>query len=517
MIIQCDKLLSLTNVSNMIYIVNSTKHSLFKILFCTHPWCYYSADYVSTTNITLHQSFSFFGFDEWYNTKMSIVLKSRRFLVSGSYCRLLSLLFFSQFVFPILCNRTRSRSPRWHQKICKFTQSLLYVPEKQLAFKGQFTPMSSNPSHRQLQQYNLITRCLVYPQYIRTSLLDSFVNNAGDASRPNLLDPIVLSQSDAHVACLFGCVRILYGITVPESSEEIYVLIVTKRESKTCQKQTTFLVSNVNRNQYAVRKYNTMNSHSYPPRIYDDSRGRRYRAEWKWSSRQQLDLKNLKLRNHCIPRQSAFTTSSEVELKSPSVKPYNQLLCSKILEAVSNRTRNNNLSVNAILHVSTTPVVELFDVTSTSPSPTVQCLLPWKSNRLISQPVFAKTNLQCVFGCSRRYFQYQPTGEIAEFFFVRNCEPLIFRPCSTSSSSCCFAQTSYSTTSASRLPVSAIMNVSSPSDDRAKVVWRAITELRKRPGFNSLASSNIVETRVEKRSGSWYKVIIWLELSVAEF
>lgn len=441
---------------------------------------------------------------------MTIVFKTRFVIPSSPYCRLLSFLLFSQLLFPILCKG--SKSPQWHRNICQFTQSLLYVPEQQLSFEGQFTPLNSNPSQQQLQSYKLITWCLIYPQYGPTHPLNSFVNNGGNGSGIKLLNPILLSQRDADTACLFGCIRILYSISMPKSSTEIYVVIVTRRESRSCPKQKKLLVSNVNRNQYATQKYNTFNSYSKIASI-QNVRGKRYRTDRKWSSRQQLDLKNLKIRNHCIPQKSA---SSESQSKSESDKPYNEQLCTKILEALLNRPKKK-LSVNSILDVSNNPVIELFDVGSTSPTPTAQCLLPWESKRLIAQPFSAETKLHCVFGCTRRFLQFRKTGEIAEFLFVRNCEPDIFRRCAIGLSSCCSGLTAFSTTGATRMPVSAILNVTHPSNDRAKVVKKAIQELRKRPGFNSLASESIVETRVEKRSGSWYKVILWMELSVAEF
>lgn len=436
---------------------------------------------------------------------MSIFCEPHRILAPGWCCGLLSLLFFSQLVFPILGNRIRSRSIRWHRRICNLTQSLLYLPEKQLKFKGQFTPLTNYPSQQQLQSYDLITRCLIYPQYIRSrSLLGAFLNSTADISRARVRDPIVLSSKGIDDACLLGCINMLYEISLPKTGRKIHVSIVTDLGSRKCHEQTRWLQSTGNRNHYIARNYNVLDYGSSRPTI-PDSRKRLHGKSWMFRSHQQAHSKNPINPNHCIPQQVASANSSEAQSRQTTT-PYNRLICSKILQALSNRTQSSGRFTE--LDGSSSSVVELINVSSNSLSAATQCLLPWKDKHVLSRPSSAERSLHCVFGCIRRYFQYRTTGEIAEFLFVRNCEPDLFRPCSIDS---------YDTTSASRLPVSAIMNVSYPSDDRARVVRRAITELRSRPGFSNIPSDSIVETRVEKQSGSWYKVIIWLELSLLEF
>lgn len=399
--------------------------------------------------------------------------------------------------------------------LCKYTNDLLYGSTiESTSFSGEIFPVANDPPPIYLFQY------------LSETLIRCYISGTETSSSGS--DTRVLSGNDEYYLCVFGCVRVLYRITIysGNKSNVFYSLIVSDREKTTCPRTDGLKT---------VTKAESM-KHSFPPQSHDLSllskSGDILLKEQSVVSSHIVTgriQRNPNLIRNCVPTEMYSSPSALLNKPKSWSQFWQSALLPNTTKALCNGIYKNLLERHKLASGMRTTISDYTEMvkymfllnnqhkkTPLFPKVTEICYIHPDSKTVhVVSSIF--TNSLCRFGCLKQYLKYELTGDTVLFIHSLYCRNVVFYPCSEDTRlNPDIVKTRFKITKNSdRKPVPVVFHVTDPSGDRRKVVRMAIKRLRRSPGFGSLQRSEI-KTKVVKKGKHRYRVFLWFDLFLLE-
>lgn len=396
---------------------------------------------------------------------------------------------------------------------CKYTNDLLYGSTVETAFKGEIFPVANDPSPISLFQYIFsLTRCYIPSQTLPRT------------------NPIAISGNDEHYMCLFGCVRVLYRITIFSGDKTraqpgtFHVLIISDREKTSCLRK-----NGVNPATKTYSNKQSLLDRGHRPHPLSDSK---YIIRRKASMAVNRIVvgntpRNPNLIKDCIPTEKYSGRSALLRkpktwpqtLQSALLPNSTKSICNgiytKLLERykLASAMKTNIRDYGELVKYMFLQTQSKQDKSTLYPKVAEICYVHpiYKTVQVVSSKF---TNLICRFGCLKQYLKYELTGDTVLFIHSLYCRGPAFYPCDEDT----FLNPGIfklwrriPTTTSFRKPIPAVFHITDPSNDRAKAVRKAIRRLRRSSGFGNIQQSQL-KTKVVRKGKNTFKVILWFNI-----
>lgn len=410
---------------------------------------------------------------------------------------------------------------------CKYTNDLLYGSTVETAFSGELFPVANDPSPISLFQYvSSLIRCFI-PGQEETS---SFFPEKTTLPRTY---PTLLSINDEHYLCLFGCLRVLYRITIFSGDKTkaapgtFYVLIISDREKTSCPRRDGLKPST--KSDSARQSFLGRGHEPHPVSKSINIVPKEHSVASNHIVVRKTPY-NPNLIKNCVPTEKYSGRSALLNKPKSWSQYWQSALLPNTTKSVCNGIYKNLVERYKLASGMKTTILDYNEMVKNMflnqgnhgksalfPKVTEICYVHpvYKSVKVVSSKF---TDSICRFGCLKQFLKYELTGDTVLFIHSFYCRESVFYPCHEDTRlnpGIINLRLRRPTTTSSRKPISAVLHVTEPSDDRAKAVRKAIRRLRRSPGFGNIQQSEI-KTEVVRKGKYRYRVFLRFNVFLLE-